>query len=322
MVLVFSFQGGFKMCKCFLGIDISKRTFDVALLDVDGRCSTGSFKNSEHGFRSLQKWLQNRDVISLHACMEATGRYGHALATFLLDEGYKVSVVNPARIQAYGQSKLMRSKTDRMDARLIADFCATQRPDPWRKPSVYQCELQALTRYLNDLKNARKQELNRNKSGVPSSAVRQAISDHINFLDQKIRQVEDEIKELINSDEERRHQFELLTSIPGIGFVTAATFLAEVPDVANFPQARNLASYAGLSPRQYESGSSVRKRTRLSKTGNAYLRKSLYMPSIATMRGTNPLLLPLITRMKDEGRQNMIIVGALESVARIPVGFE
>ena len=299
------------MCKYVLGIDISKSFFDIALLDVDASYVTGRFNNSQHGFRSLRKWLQNREVKTLHACMEATGRYGDALAAFLVDEGYDVSMVNPARICAYGQSKLTRTKTDKADAILIADFCATQSPPLWTKPSVFRSELQSLTRYLDDLKNARKQELTRRKSGVPSAAVRRAIQEHIDFLSQQIDQVEKEIKDLIDSDEENRIQFELLTSIPGIGFVTAATFLAEVPDISDFPQARQLASYAGLCPKHHQSGSSVRKKARLSKTGNPYLRKTFYMPAIAMLRGHNPLIQPLIERMQEDRRKPMIIVGAI-----------
>jgi transposase len=299
------------MCKYILGIDISKSTFDIALLDDDDNFATGQFKNSQHGVRSLQKWLQNRGVKALHACMEATGRYGNDLAAFLVDEGYDVSMVNPARIRAYGQSKLMRTKTDKTDAMLIADFCATQSPSLWVKPSVYRSELQSLTRYLDDLKRARNQEMNRNQSGVPSAAVRRAIQEHIDFLNQQIKEVEKEIKDLIDSDEENRVQFELLTSIPGIGFVTAATFLAEVPNISDFAQARHLASYAGLCPKHHQSGSSVRKKARLSKTGNPYLRKTFYMPAIAILRGHNPLIQPLIERMQQDGRKPMVIVGAV-----------
>jgi len=299
------------MCKYILGIDISKSTFDIALLDDDDNYVTGQFRNSEHGVRSLLKWIHNREIETLHACMEATGRYGDNLAAFLVDEGYDVSMVNPARIRAYGQSKLIRTKTDKTDAILIADFCATQSPPLWKKPSVYHSELQSLTRYLDDLKNARKQELTRKKSGVPSTAVRRAIQEHIDFLGHQIEQVEKEIKDLIDSDEENRVQFELLTSIPGIGFVTAATFLAEVPDISDFPQARQLASYAGLCPKHHQSGSSVRKKARLSKTGNPYLRKSFYMPAVAMLRVHNPLIQPLIERMQAEGRKQMVIVGAV-----------
>lgn len=299
------------MCKHILGIDISKSTFDVALLDDESIYSSGHFTNSRAGFQSLRRWLSNRSVDTLHACMEATGRFGDGLATFLLAEGYVVSRVNPLRISAYSKVKLKRSKTDKMDAKLIADYCAKESPPPWNPPSVLRSELQSLTRYLNELKSARTREINRSKSGIPSRAVQRTIQEHIDFLDEKIKQVEGEIDQLAENNDEHQAQIALLVSIPGISETTAAKILAEVPDVSNFPQARHLASYAGLCPRHHQSGSSVRKKSRLSKIGNPYLREAFYMPAVCVMGGSNPLLQPLVQRMRSEGRKPIVIVGAV-----------
>ena len=108
-----------------LGIDISKDNFDVAFLKVN-QYHTATFSNDTDGFVKLQKWLKKHDANQLHACLEATGRYGEALALFLHEAGYQVSVVNPSRIQAYAASQLRRNKTDKEDAKVIAHFCATQ----------------------------------------------------------------------------------------------------------------------------------------------------------------------------------------------------
>ena len=299
------------MCTHILGIDIAKRTFDVALVNGESSCSSGHFDNTQDGFQSLRSWLSNRKVDSVHACMEATGRYGHSLAIFLSAEGYDVSMVNPARIRAYGQSKLLRTKTDKMDAILIADFCATQAPPLWKPPSFFRSELQSLTRYLDELKHARTREINRQQTDIPSRAVRRTIQEHIDFLNEKIKQVEGEIKQLTKNNDEHRKQIELLVSIPGIAETTAAKILAEVPGISNFPQARHLASYAGLCPRLHLSGSSVRKKSRLSKTGNSYLREAFYMPAVCVLRGNNPLLQPLVERMRSVGRKSIVIIGAI-----------
>jgi transposase len=299
------------MCTHILGIDIAKKTFDVALRNEESSCTTGHFENTHDGFQSLRRWLTHREVESVHACMEATGRYGHSLATFLSAEGYDVSMVNPARIRAYGQSKLLRSKTDKMDAILIADFCATQAPSLWEPPSAYQSELQSLTRHLDTLKNNRKREINRLKSGIPSGSVQRSIQDHIDFLDEQIKQVDEDIQQLTKNNDEHRQQMKLLVSIPGIGAITAAKFLAEVPDVSAFPHAKQLAAYAGLCPRHHISGTSVRKKSRLAKTGNTYLRTTFYMPALSIMRGNNSLLQPLVERMRKEDRSKMTIIGAI-----------
>lgn len=293
-----------------LGIDVAKATFDVALRRHTASAVQGQFANTPEGFRRLKAWLKRHRVEQLHACLEATGRYGEALATFLYQAGYTVSVVNPARIHAYAKSKLLRNKTDRADARLIADFCATQSPPAWQPPSVWQTDLQALTRHLESLKQNRRQESNRLKAGNPSAVVREAIEAHLRFLDEQIARLEQAIRQHTEQDEQQQHKFDLLTSIPGISALTAAKFLAEVPDVRLFAQAGQLAAYAGLSPSHHESGTSVHKKTKLSKTGNRYLRTAFYMPALSAMR-FNPLVKALVQRLEAQGKHRMAIVGAV-----------
>jgi len=299
------------MCTHILGVDIAKETFDIALRNEDGFCHTGHFDNSFVGFQCLRQWLANRHVDSVHACIEATGRYGEPLAAFLWADGHAVSVVNPARIRAYGQSRLRRSKTDKSDAILIAAFCVSEPLPHWEPPSAYHSELQSLTRHLDALKKSRTREISRLKSGIRSGAVQRSIQDHIEFLEEQIQQVDAEIQQLVKQDDEHRQQMKLLVSIPGIGPTTAARFLAEVPDITAFPQAKQLAAYAGLCPSHHQSGSSVRKKPRLAKTGNAYLRTTFYMPALSVMRGNNPLLQPLVARLRDEGKSAMVIIGAV-----------
>ncbi len=122
------------MNKIVLGIDVSARTLDAALI-FEGRIFSKQFKYSTDGFKLLAGWLESLHVTGVHACLEATGIYGEEIALFLHGRGYQVSVVNPLRIKGYAQSNMRRNKTDRLDARLIADFCLTQEPDRWEPPS-------------------------------------------------------------------------------------------------------------------------------------------------------------------------------------------
>jgi transposase len=292
-----------------LGVDVAKATFDVALQRSGTSLIQGSFANSAEGFRQLKTWLKRHQVAQLHACLEATGRYGEALATFLYQSGYTVSIVNPARIHAYAKSKLQRNKTDRTDAKLIADFCATQQPPAWQPPTVWQAEMQALTRHLETLKQNRLQESNRLKAGNPSAVVRETIEAHLRFLDEQIARLEQEIRQQTAQDKQQQHNFVLLTSIPGISALTAAKFLAEVPDVTLFAQADQLTAWAGLSPSHHESGITVRKKSRLSKSGNRPLRTAFYMPALSAMR-FNPLVKALVERLEAQGKHRMVIVGA------------
>ena len=144
-----------------LGIDVSKDFFDVSLMRDGKIVASGQFNNSSAGFKSLQSWLKKRKVSVTWSCMEATGRYGDELAHFLYERGHQVSVVNPARIKRYMQSKLQRNKSDQLDARLIADFCATQKPDLWSPPPLEIRQLQEMVRRLGALKDERTRESNR-----------------------------------------------------------------------------------------------------------------------------------------------------------------
>ncbi|MCB9434505.1 MAG: transposase [Ardenticatenaceae bacterium] len=293
-----------------LGIDVSKAKLDVALIATTKAYKVATFANEKDGWRRLAKWLKKHKAQEIPVCLEATGRYGEGVAFDLHERGYRVSVVNPARIKAYGQSQLSRNKTDRQDAKLIAHFCATQKPAFWTPPTSEIRELQALGRRLETLKTDRTRELNRLESGLTSETVLTAIQEHIAFLDKQIEAIEAEMQKIIDQDPDLRQQKALLTSIPGIGDLTAAKFMAEVPDVARFESASQLAAYAGLTPRQHDSGSSIHRPGRLVKTGNVHFRTTFYMPSLSAMR-CNPVIRSLVTRLQDKGKSRMTIVGAV-----------
>lgn len=305
-----------------LGIDIAKAKFDVCLLMQAGAAAchhVGRFSNDPEGFAKLERWFKSHGVTQVHACLEATGRYGRELARFLYVSGHSVSIVNPQRIHAYARSKLQRSKTDRGDAQLIADFCRTQQPAATPLLSAAQEERQALSRHLEALKHDRQRERNRLSSAVPSLRVRQAIEEHLDFLERQIEHLEQQLQELTQQDEQSRQQFELLLTIPGIGALTAARFLAEVPDVRRFAQSAQLDAYAGLVPKVHESGQSSHSGPLL-KTGNRVLRTLFYMPALAAHR-CNPLIANLKERLAREGKAKMtIVVAAMRKLLHLAYG--
>jgi transposase len=292
-----------------LGIDIAKDKLDVAIYQAE-HYRLATFSNDKDGFRRLAKWAKKHQAKGCHVCLEATGRYGEAVAMFLHERGYQVSVVNPARIKAYAQSQLRRNKTDQEDAKVIAHFCATQKPTLWTPPPPVIQELQALARRRETLKADRTRELNRQQSGLTVQVVLEDIEAHIAFLDEQIATIEARMRQLIDDDPDLRQQRDLLTSIPGIGEITAAHFMAEIPDVQRFESASQLAAYAGLTPRQHHSGSSVHRPGRLVKTGNVRFRTAFYMPALAAMR-YNPTVQHLVARLTAKGKNRMTIVGAV-----------
>lgn len=180
----------------WLGIDVSKATLDVCLVNEQGKSFEAQFTNDLDGFDKLQVWLAQHAVPNpeIHVCMEATGIYSDAIALFCHETGYITSIDNPARVKAYASSQLQRNKkTDKVDARLIADFCRTQSPPVWTPPDDDWRKLRALVRHLHELKTMRQENLNRRKSSQAAS-VRQFLEQHIGFLDEQIQQVEAAIK--------------------------------------------------------------------------------------------------------------------------------
>jgi transposase len=141
----------------FLGIDLSKETFHAFLLS-DRAEAKKVFPNTPKGFGQLTTWLKNRRANDVHICMEATGSYWEALALCLQALEQHISVVNPARIKAFAQSELLRTKTDAVDAALIARFCKSQGPEPWIPPAPEIRVLQAIMRHYEHLKTTRAQQ--------------------------------------------------------------------------------------------------------------------------------------------------------------------
>jgi transposase len=137
-------------CQASLGIDVAKAKFDVALLRA-GKLAQRTFRMDSAGFAAVNRWIQEQGVEQVHACLEASGEYGAALALALYEAGHQVSIVNPARIAAYAKSRLARTKTDKSDAALIARFCAQEQPPIWTPPSAEVQELQALVRRVEML---------------------------------------------------------------------------------------------------------------------------------------------------------------------------
>jgi len=292
-----------------LGIDISKLKFDVCLSREGGKFRHHVFPNSPAGFSQLATWLVKYKVERVHACLEATGTYGEALAVDLYQAGHIVSVVNPAAIKAYGQSRLSRTKTDKADATLIAQFCLERQPPGWQPLAAEIRELQALVRRLDSLLEMRQMEANRLEVAAGAGAVKASLVGHLTFLDQEIATTERLIRTHIGSHHSLQEQRNLLLTIPGIGSTTAAKLLGEIMDVKRYGSARQLAAFAGLAPRLHESGSSVRRKARLSKTGAPRLRKALYFPAIVAIKH-NPQIRALGARMQGRGKCPMEIIGA------------
>ena len=299
------------MVLAYLGIDISKATFDVALLRDEDKPKSKRFTNNEEGFRQLEVWLRQQlvnDSSTLHVCLEATSHYGDAVAAYLHERGYTVSIVNPAAVRAFAKSELARTKTDKADAARIARFCRAHQPPAWTPPSPEVVTLQALVKRLETLKQMQQMENNRQDSRAVS-AVQESLRAVLATLEEQIEKTQRLIRQHLDQHSGLKEQADLLESIPGIGPATAAVLLAELGDVTRFHNAKQAAAFAGLCPSLCQSGSSVRARSRLSKQGRSRLRRALYFPAMNALR-FNPVLRALQERLKSRGKRHMVILGA------------
>jgi len=250
----------------WVGIDVAKSKLDVAMLDEYGKLKSHVFTNDAKGHAALMTWLMQRCGSQQHmrVCMEATGCYGEALAISLADAGWCVSVVNPARIKGFAQSELVRNKTDRADAALLARFGQALRPEPWVAPSLEVRQLRALVDRLHSLKEMHQQEANRLEAAMNQTGMRESIESHMKWLQ---------------------------------------------ADVRRFKNAKALAAFIGVTPRLKLSGSSVRGRSMISRSGHAAIRHALYMPALVALKH-NPIVKTFGERLKNAGMAPKAVVAA------------
>jgi len=295
----------------WIGIDVSKDTLDACLLPADGKPRSRSFRNDPSGHAELLAWADGCCPAGavLGFCLESTGAYGAALATALAAADRHVSVVNPARIKYAGLMRGQGNKTDKADAKLIAEYAARERPPAWRPAPAETLALQALVRRRDDLRELAARERGRLAAPGLTRATQKSVARTIAFLDREADRLQRQADALVAATPQLQADGDLLQSIPGVGTVTAHAILAELPEPSHFASAQQAAAYAGLAPREYRSGASVRRRTRLSKAGNARLRKALYLPTLTAIR-FNPLLRGFFERLVAAGKARLAAVGA------------
>ena len=279
----------------YIGIDTAKEKLDVDVLRPDGRHRTKKFANTTKGHDELVSWLKGHKIDHAHICIEATGTYMEPVAECLYDAGYIVSVINPALGKAFAQSEGLRNKTDTVDARMLAEFCRQKRPAAWEAPHPLERALRALVVRHQALTDMHTQELNRTETA------REVQRPSIDAPDMK-------------------HRRKLLESIPGIGEKTSAVLLAYIGLKDRFAHARQFAAFAGLTPRRYESGSSVRGASRMSKAGHLSLRRALYMPAMVATSKTE-WGRAFRDRLAANGKKGKVILGAMmRKLAQVAYG--
>lgn len=302
----------------FIGIDVAKAKLDVDILRPDGRHLGKKFENTPSGHEELVRWLRSHDVSHAHVCMESTSTYMEDAATYLSDAGYTVSIINPALSKGFAQSEGLRSKTDNVDARMLAHFCREKRLPAWEAPHPTERALKALVLRHHALTEMQTQEKNRQET-APEVQLK-SIDVLLQCLGAELTRIEKQIKELTDNDPDMKQRRKLLNSIPGIGEKTAAVLLAYTGLKLRFSTGRQFAAYAGLTPKQHESGSSVMRTSRMSKAGPVHLRGALYMPAMVALYKT-AWGKAFRERLEGNGKRPKVIIGAMmRKLAQVAYG--
>lgn len=259
--------------KKFIGVDVSKDTLDI----YDQEQGHLQVENNPSGFKKALKHFGSSGVFT----MEATGSYHHQFAHYLHNKGVLVSVVNPLSVKRFIQMKLCRNKTDKSDAKMISSYGASEHPKLWNPPSEYVEMCQAIQgvvgKYFRERTSLKNKLHSLESRGIKSGVVIQSVKLSIKQISKQIDRLEKEMERLIKENEPK-----LLTnlqSIPGIGRKTAMLLISSTNGFKNFENHRQVISYLGLAPMEYSSGTSVKKQSRISKTGHPKVRNHLFMCS-------------------------------------------
>jgi transposase len=265
------------------GIEISAAILVVA---VSGKAPC-EFANTPAGHQSLIRMLQLAGS-EVRVCMEATGLYGLDLALALHAAGIAFMIANPRSVRNFARAMMQRSKTDRLDVLVLREYAARMPFEPWRPPSSQALHLMAIAHRLQALTRMITAEKNRLHAASLSHAwpalVRRDLVRSIQSLERALKRLTLAALDLVGSDPQLARRNELLLSVPGIGVTSALQVLAEILRLGPDCGVRQWVAYAGLDPRHYTSGTSVAKKPVISKSGNAHLRRALYMPALVTVQ--------------------------------------
>lgn len=301
-----------------LGIDIARLIFVAALWFGQDRFIRAEFANHPGGFRKLRRWLQKHGVGRLRVGLESTNVYAEALAAWLHGDGHQVYLLNPERTAHYARCLGQRNKTDPADAVCIAAFVAHHEVTAWRPPSPEQKKLRSLTRARHQLVALRTQVSNQLRTADPVASVH--LEAVLHSLRAQLQAIAREISAHLKAHPGLGGQVRRLMTLKGVGLVTAAVIIAELPPITENTDPRAICAWAGLTPRRWQSGKTELP-ARLSRKGNVYLREALYMPALVAKRH-NPLLNAFAQRLAENGKTTRAILGAIaHKMLRILVGL-
>lgn len=293
--------------KYSIGTDISKDKFDACISTIDASqqvkvLATCSFKNNPAGYEAFISWQTRKCNLGLPSVftMEATGIYYEKLAWFIHRQGLYVSVVLPNKAKKYMQCLGLKSKNDKIDAAGLARMGAEQKLFEWKPPRESVMRLRDITRQRESLQESRtvfNNQLQAYACGeFVSDAIVKNLKEVIALLQRQIKETEKMIREIIDSDQEMKERVDGILRIKGVSTITIATIIAETNCFEEFTNRRQLVSYTGYDVVENQSGKHIGK-TKISKKGNAHIRRILHMPAFNVVAYGEPEFVNLYERV-------------------------
>jgi transposase len=294
--------------KNYVGIDVSKNTLDIAIPKEDGSYLHKKVSNDLEGFKILYKYLQSGSC----CVMEATSTYYMQCAYYLYGKNIEVAIVNPLSVNHFAKMRMSRAKTDKKDAAIIAQYGISENPRLWQPKASHLIELQQLQAILENLTKQKVSCSNQLEaftcSGQMSKDIKKTIEKQISFYKKQIKDVESKMETI--TQKHHKELYENLQTIPGLGRRSSILLIVITDGFTKFEKAKELVSYIGICPRLYESGSSVKGRSKICKMGMSRMRQLLYLCSMRAMRA-NKQCIEMYDRLKAKGKNGKLILMAL-----------
>jgi transposase len=277
------------------GIDVAQNELVVSLgrMNHDTGIEIFAFKtftNHAKGFNDLVTWVNKMAIKEMRVryVMEATGVYHEKLAYYLSEQHQEVSIVLPNKISNYFRTLDIKTITDKTASQAICRFGLERKLEIWKKPEKIFKDLKQLTRERDQLiadRTVLKNQLHAERAeAFPNKSSIKRITKRIELIDKQELEIKAELAAIVEKDTELVKKIDTITTIPGVGKLTAVIVLAETNGFELIKNKKQLVSYSGLDVRLKDSGTSVKGKPKISKKGNRHLRKAMYMPALAAMR--------------------------------------
>jgi transposase len=293
-----------------VGIDVSAKKLDVAYRNSKRGIERQTFDNESIGHAELVRHLSKRAGGKvIRVVLESTGVYGLDLALALDRASFEVMVANPRASSNFAKATMQRSKTDRLDCAMLLEFAEQMRFKRWQAPSMVQLQVRTISRRVHALMRTIRDEKNRMHAANQvdgTTIVKRSIRDTIKQLETQVRKLRAAALELIEAEPPLARRYELLLSVKGIGHISAIAILAELAVLPSDMSDRQWVAHAGLDPREFESGTSIKMPPRISKRGNKYLRSALYLPARVACR-FEPGVASFAVRLRTSGKKPLQI---------------